>query len=180
MFELYSIGDAAFLTQILNAVAALTGTGDFRQLVAVGLAVGVIIGLFQGLIQQTLQAGRFFIALLVYLLAFGTSVSVTIEDGYSGAVRVVDNVPIGPAAVGSALSNVGYGVTRLMEQAFATPAMTEHGFADALQTLTSVRKATLSRATLGAANEPVPGSDVERSLVSYVADCVLADVDTQR
>jgi conjugal transfer mating pair stabilization protein TraG len=180
VFELYSIGDAAFLTQILNAVAALTGTGDFRQLIAVGLAVGVIIGLFQGLIQQTLQAGRFFIALLVYLLAFGTSVSVTIEDGYSGAVRVVDNVPIGPAAVGSALSNVGYGVTRLMEQAFATPAMTEHGFADALQTLTSVRKATLSRATLGAANEPVPGSDVERSLVSYVADCVLADVDTQR
>ena len=78
MFEIYSIGDAAFLTQILNAVAALTGTGDFRQLVAVGLAVGVIIGLFQGLIQQTLQAGRFFIALLVYLLAFGTSVSVTI------------------------------------------------------------------------------------------------------
>ncbi|WP_242518394.1 conjugal transfer protein TraG N-terminal domain-containing protein [Halochromatium roseum] len=180
MFEIYSIGDAAFLTQILNAVAALTGTGDFRQLIAVGLAVGVIIGLFQGMVQQTLQIGRFFIALLVYLLAFGTSVSVTIEDGYSGAVRVVDNVPIGPAAVGSALSNVGYGVTRLMEQAFATPAMTEHGFADALQTLTSVRKATLSRATLGAANEPVPGSDVERTLVSYVADCVLADVDTQR
>ncbi|MCF8005109.1 MAG: conjugal transfer protein TraG N-terminal domain-containing protein, partial [Chromatiaceae bacterium] len=180
MFEIYSIGDAAFLTQILNAVAALTGTGDFRQLIAVGLAVGVIIGLFQGLVQQTLQIGRFFIALLVYLLAFGASVSVTIEDGYSGAVRVVDNVPVGPAAVGSALSNVGYGVTRLMEQAFATPAMTEHGFADALQTLTSVRKATLSRATLGAANEPVPGSDVERTLVSYVADCVLADVDTQR
>ncbi|MFW5723972.1 MAG: conjugal transfer protein TraG N-terminal domain-containing protein, partial [Halochromatium sp.] len=180
MFEIYSIGDAAFLTQILNAVAALTGTGDFRQLIAVGLAVGVIIGLFQGLVQQTLQIGRFFIALLVYLLAFGASVSVTIEDGYSGAVRVVDNVPVGPAAVGSALSNVGYGVTRLMEQAFATPAMTEHGFADALQTLTSVRKATLSRATLGAANEPVPGADVERSLVSYVADCVLADVDTQR
>ena len=73
----------------------------------------MIIGLFQGLVQQTLQIGRFFIALLVYLLAFGASVSVTIEDGYSGAVRVVDNVPVGPAAVGSALSNVGYGVTRL-------------------------------------------------------------------
>ncbi|MGB5735995.1 MAG: conjugal transfer protein TraG N-terminal domain-containing protein, partial [Thiohalocapsa sp.] len=75
---------------------------------------------------------------------------------------------------------VGYGVTRLMEQAFATPSMTGHGFADALQTLTSVRKATLSRAALGAANAPVPGTDVERSLVSSVADCVLADVDTNR
>ena len=180
MFEIHSIGDAAFLTEILNAVAALTGTGNFRQLVAVGLAVGVILGLFQGVLSNTLEFGRFFIALLLYLLAFGTSVSVSVEDGYSGAVRVVDNVPIGPAAVGSALSNVGYGVTRLMEQAFSTPSMTGHGFADALQTLAGVRKATLSRASLGAANAPTPGSDVERSLVSYVADCVLADVDTNR
>ncbi|MFE8033011.1 conjugal transfer protein TraG N-terminal domain-containing protein [Thiohalocapsa marina] len=180
MFEIHSIGDAAFLTQILNAVAALTGTGNFRQLVAVGLVVGVILGLFQGIVNNTLYFGRFFIALLVYLLAFGASVSVTVEDAYTGSVRVVDNVPIGPAAVGSAMSNVGYGVTRLMEQAFATPAMTGSGFADALQTLTAVRKATLSRASLGAANAPTPGTDVERSMVNYVADCVLADVDTHR
>ncbi|MFE8033051.1 conjugal transfer protein TraG N-terminal domain-containing protein [Thiohalocapsa marina] len=180
MFEIHSIGDAAFLTQILNAVAALTGTGDFRQLVAVGLVVGVILGLFQGIVNNTLYFGRFFIALLVYLLAFGSTVSVTVEDAYTGSVRVVDNVPIGPAAVGSAMSNVGYGVTRLMEQAFATPAMTGQGFADALQTLTAVRKATLSRASLGAANAPTPGTDMERSMVNYVADCVLADVDTHR
>ncbi|WPL17501.1 hypothetical protein Thiowin_02520 [Thiorhodovibrio winogradskyi] len=49
MFEIYSIGDAAFLTQILNAVAAMTGTGDFRQLVAVGLVVGIILGMFPDL-----------------------------------------------------------------------------------------------------------------------------------
>ena len=180
MFEIHSIGDAAFLTQILNAVAALTGTGDFRQLAAVGLVVGVILGMFQGLVNNTLYFGRFFIAMLVYMLAFGSAVSVTVEDSYTGAVRVVDNVPVGPAAVGAAMSNVGYGVTRLMEQAFSTPTMTGQGFADALQTLAGVRKATLSRASLGAANAPVPGSDVERSLVSYVADCVLADVDTHR
>jgi conjugal transfer mating pair stabilization protein TraG len=180
VFEIYSIGDAAFLTQILNAVAALTGTGNFRQLVAVGLVVGVILGMFQGIVNNTLYFGRFFIALLVYMLAFGASVSVSVEDAYTGSVRVVDNVPVGPAAVGSAMSNVGYGVTRLMEQAFATPSMTGHGFADALQTLSAVRKATLSRAALGAANAPTPGTDVERSMVNYVADCVLADVDTHR
>lgn len=180
MFEIYSIGDAAFLTQILNAVAALTGTGNFRQLVAVGLVVGIMLGMFQGMVSNTLDFGRLFIAMLIYLLAFGTSVSVSVEDAYTGSVRVVDNVPIGPAAVGAAMSNVGYGVTRLMEQAFSTPAMTGQGFADALQTLAGVRKVTLSRAALGAANVPEPGTDVESSLVHYVADCVLADVDTQR
>ena len=75
MFEIHSIGDAAFLTQILNAVAALTGTGDFRQLAAVGLLVGVILGMFQGLVNNTLYFGRFFIAMLVYMLAFGSSVT---------------------------------------------------------------------------------------------------------
>ncbi|WP_328983308.1 conjugal transfer protein TraG N-terminal domain-containing protein [Thiorhodovibrio winogradskyi] len=115
--------------------------------------------------NNTLYFGRLFIAMLIYLLAFGTSVSVTVEDAYTGSVRVVDNVPIGPAAVGAAMSNVGYGVTRLMEQAFSTPAMTGQGFADALQTLAGVRKATLSRASLGAANAPVSGTDVEGSLV---------------
>ena len=80
MFEIYSIGDAAFLTQILNAVAALTGTGNFRQLVGVGLVVGVIIGLFQGIVNNTLYFGRFFIAMLLYMLAFGSSVSVTVDN----------------------------------------------------------------------------------------------------
>jgi conjugal transfer mating pair stabilization protein TraG len=75
------------------------------------------------------------------------------------------------------LSNVGYGVTRLFETAFSTPAMTDHGFADALQTLMTVRKSALSRIALGSANSPTDGADVERSFVNYVADCTLYDVD---
>jgi hypothetical protein len=90
-------------------------------------------------------------------LMFGPTARVAIEDAYSGAVRVVDNVPLGPAAVGSLMSNVGYGVSRLFEQAFSTPAMTDTGFADPLQTLMSVRKGTLSRIALGSGQQPHPG-----------------------
>ena len=117
------------------------------------------------------------VAWVIYALMFGPTARVAIEDAYSGAVRVVDNVPLGPAAIGSVMSNVGYGVTRLFEQAFSTPAMTDQGFADPLQTLMSVRKGTLSRIALGAANSPTAGADVERSFVNYVADCTLYDVD---
>ena len=116
-------------------------------------------------------------AWLLYALMFGPTARVAIEDAYSGAVRVVDNVPLGPAAVGSLMSNVGYGVSRLFEQAFATPAMTDTGFADPLQALMSVRKGTLSRIALGSANSPTPGADIERSFINYVADCTLYDVD---
>ncbi|WP_200189783.1 conjugal transfer protein TraG N-terminal domain-containing protein, partial [Marichromatium gracile] len=75
------------------------------------------------------------------------------------------------------VSNLGYGLTRLFEQAFQTPSMTEHGFADALQVMATVRKTALSRLTTGQANSPTAGADVEQSWRNYVADCVLYAVD---
>lgn len=179
MWEIYSIGDSAYLAAILNAVAMITGTGDFRQLAGVGFLLGVLLVLFQGILQggRGIRFQNVLVAWLLYALMFGPTARVAIEDAYSGAVRVVDNVPLGPAAVGSLMSNVGYGVSRLFEQAFATPAMTDTGFADPLQTLMSVRKGTLSRIALGSANSPTPGADIERSFINYVADCTLYDVD---
>jgi conjugal transfer mating pair stabilization protein TraG len=158
---------------------AITGTGDFRQLAGVGFLIGVLLVLFQGILQggQGIRFQNILVAWLLYALMFGPTARVAIEDAYSGAVRVVDNVPLGPAAVGSLMSNVGYGVSRLFEQAFSTPAMTDTGFADPLQTLMSVRKGTLSRIALGSANSLTPGADVERSFINYVADCTLYDVD---
>ena len=81
---------------------------------------------------------------------------VSIEDAYTGSVVVVDNVPLGPAVVGSVMSNMGYRTTRLFEQGFGTPSMTGNGCADSLQTLTAVRKNLLSRINLGAANVCIP------------------------
>jgi conjugal transfer mating pair stabilization protein TraG len=179
MWEIYAIGDSAYLAAILNAVAMITGTGDFRQLAGLGFLIGVVLVLFQGILQggQGIRFQNVLVAWIIYALMFGPTARVAIEDAYSGAVRVVDNVPLGPAAIGSVMSNVGYGVTRLFEQAFSTPAMTDYGFAEPLQTLLSVRKATLSRIALGVANSPTPGADVERSFINYVADCTLYDVD---
>jgi conjugal transfer mating pair stabilization protein TraG len=92
-------------------------------------------------------------------------------------VVVVDNVPLGPAVVGSVMSNMGYRSTRLFEQGFGTPSMTGNGFADSLQTLTAVRKNLLSRVNLGAANVPNAGSDMETSFANYVRECTLTGVD---
>ena len=139
----------------------------------------MLLVLFQGILEggRGIRFQNILVAWLLYALMFGPTARVAIEDAYSGAVRVVDNVPLGPAAVGSLLSNVGYGVARLFEQAFSTPAMTDTGFADPLQTLMSVRKGTLSRIALGSANSPTPGADIERSFINYVADCTLYEVD---
>ncbi|MBS1202398.1 MAG: muramidase (phage lambda lysozyme), partial [Chromatiaceae bacterium] len=178
MFEIYSIGDGAFLATVLNAVAMLSGSGNLQQLAGIGFLIGVILMMFQGLVRaQFPPLQNALIAWAIYMGMFGPTVTVTVEDLYTGAVRVVGNVPLGPAAIGSAMSQVGYGVTILFEQAFSTPALTDYGFAAPLQLLQNVRKGTLSRATLGAANSPTPMADVERSWVNYITECTLYEVD---
>lgn len=113
---------------------------------------------------------------LVFATMFGPSTRVSIEDAYTGQVRVVDNVPIGVAAAGSTISTVGFQITRLFETAFSTPAMTEYGFASSLQSLIKVRKQVMDRSGLGDANR-VGGSDIEQSWFNYIKECTLIGID---
>ncbi|WKJ90239.1 conjugal transfer protein TraG N-terminal domain-containing protein [Methylomonas montana] len=180
MFEIFSVGDSAYLQAVLNAIAMISGTGDYRTAAAVGGLIGVIIVMLRALLQWDGRGIRYqdlLLAYVLWLMLYAPSVRVSIEDAYTGSVAVVDNVPLGPAVVGSVMSNIGYRTTRLFEQGFGTPSMTGNGFADSLQTLTAVRKNLLSRINLGAANVPNAGSDMETSFANYVRECTLTGVD---
>ena len=180
VFDIFSIGDSAFLAAVLNAVAMIAGTGHYATAAGVGALLGVLMTLVRGLTQYDGRGIRYqdmLASILIYLLMFAPGVKVAIEDAYTGQVRVVDNVPLGPAAAGSILSNMGYRLTRLFEQGFSTPSMTGHGFADSLQVMASVRKNLLSRVQLGKANSPNSGGDLENSLINYVKECTLTGVD---
>ncbi|WP_296899315.1 conjugal transfer protein TraG N-terminal domain-containing protein, partial [Thiohalocapsa sp.] len=179
MFEIYSIGDGFYLTRVLNAVAALSGTDDMRLLASVGFLVGVIVTMLQSAFQaRAPQMQTFFVSLVIYLAMFGASARVTVEDVFSGDTWVVDNVPIGVAAVGSGVSQLGYGVTRLFETAFATPSITD-GYVRPLTLLQDVRKHTQSLVALGTANYPDgnQNTDLTRSMVNYINDCPLYEID---
>ncbi|WP_019866502.1 conjugal transfer protein TraG N-terminal domain-containing protein [Methylovulum miyakonense] len=180
MFEIFSVGDSAYLQAVLNAVAMVSGTGDYRMAAGVGGLIGVMIIMLRALMQWDGRGIRYqdlFLAYVLWLMLYAPLVKVFIEDAYTGSVVAVDHVPLGPAVVGSVMSNMGYRTTRLFEQAFAMPSMTGHGFADSLQTLTAVRKNLLSRVSLGAANTPKAGSDMETSFANYVKECTLTGVD---
>ncbi len=180
MFEIFSVGDSAYLQAVLNAVAMISATGDYRTAAGVGGLIGVIIIMLRALLQWDGRGIRYqdlFLAYVLWLMLYAPSVKVFVEDAYTGSVVAVDHVPLGPAVVGSVMSNMGYRTTRLFEQAFGMPSMTGHGFADSLQTLTAVRKNLLSRVGLGAANVPNAGSDMETSFANYVRECTLTGVD---
>ena len=119
MFEIFSVGDSAYLQAVLNAIAMISGTGDYRTAAAVGGLIGVIIVMLRALLQWDGRGIRYqdlLLAYVLWLMLYAPSVRVTIEDAYTGSVVVVDNVPLGPAVVGSVMSNMGYRTTRLFEQ----------------------------------------------------------------
>ncbi len=144
-FDIYSIGESAFLEQVLNAVAMITGEDSFRDAVAIGMLLGVLLTAWQLLTgggKGGVDISQIVVCLILYMCMFVPRATVVIEDAYTGAVRPVDNVPVGVAAVGSMLSSVGYGLTRLFEQGYApvVPGITETQFADALKILNDVRR----------------------------------------
>lgn len=179
MWEIYSVGDPAFLADILTAVALVAGTGDFHDLMRIGLALGVLLVLFQSIRAGGLRidGGALMVAFLIYGLAFAPKAQVAVTGVYSGTVRAVGNVPLGVAVVGSLVSNIGYGLTRVMETAFSAPAMTTQGYGTALETLKRVRLHGLTGpAALGSANSPVTGSDFTRSWLNYIRECTIPGI----
>lgn len=102
-WTIYSVGDAAFLEQILLSVAMLTGTNDFTRAASIGLLVALIIIGFQSLMGggKELNVHQAFVGWIAFSILFVPTTTVVIEDNVSGSVRVVDNVPFGVGAAGA-------------------------------------------------------------------------------
>lgn len=182
MFEIYSIGDSAFLAQVLNSVAMLCGTGDFPKLVSIGAILGVFAVCIQSIIGgvRELNIQHILIGLIVYAVFFGPSTTVTIEDSYTGQVRVVDNVPLGVGFSGSMISNIGYGVTELFEQSYQnTASMTQQPFAESLRELQAIRRNLNDASVIESLNTAINSAgnvDVARSLDNYIRECTFVKI----
>jgi conjugal transfer mating pair stabilization protein TraG len=120
MFTVYSIGDSAFLEQILIAVSMITGAGDFDKMVAIGLLIGFLIVAFQSLFQgaQKVDFQQILLCWIIYGCMFGSTTTVLIEDAYDATVRPVSNVPVGVGAAAGIISSIGYRLTNMFETGY--------------------------------------------------------------
>ncbi|RNF58546.1 conjugal transfer protein TraG [Pseudomonas aeruginosa] len=171
-FTIYSIGSAAYLEEILNSVAMISGSGKIEDLAKIGLLIGVFILGFQAVFNNTgIQFQKVGVCLILYLAAFGPQVTVLVEDVYTGDVAVVDNVPLGPVAVGSIVSNLGYDITNTFEQAFSTPGMTSYGFVDPLETLQKFRSISMNIMSIPSFVEDGGNQNLVASWTNYMKEC---------
>lgn len=185
----YSIGSSAFLKEIWMAVVSIIGTGGFTKLIQSGLLLGFLIMAFQTMFNagRPVAVHQLAVAGLLYALMFGPTVNVAIEGVYDNQSHAVSNVPIGIAATGSLLSQVGYGLTNMFETAFSSPSgatsgfgMTEGaGYADALKMLMEIRRngsdANLLSTIDGAGAGGV--SNFRGSWDNYIRECTAMKID---
>lgn len=181
MWTYYSIGDATFLVQVLNAVALVTQTGDFIAMAKVGLLLGAFSVALQALFKpgQGIAFQQVFVSWLMFACLFMPKTTVVVEDVYSGQTLVVNNVPLGVGVAGSVISTIGLSLTQQFDTAFSTPAMTRYGFADSLQLLMQVREQLTSHTGLQQANK-VNGSNIHEAWRQYIKECTLIGIDVEQ
>jgi len=173
-FSIYSLGSAVFMEDILNAVAMISGSGTIESLAMIGLLVGAFILGFKAVYSNTgIQFQQLLVCFVLYLAMYGPTATAVVEDIYTGEVAVVDGVPIGPLAVGSIVSNIGYQITQAMEQGFSTPSMTSYGFADPLNTLIHVRQIAHNVISLPSMTGNGGNSNLLASWSNYIKECTL-------
>lgn len=178
-FTIYTTGSAEFLEIMLNACAMITGSGDSEDLARIGALLGLLLLAFQAVFNnQAITFGKAGLVLVLYMMFYGPTVTTVIEDTVSSQVRVVDNVPLGPAFVGSVISTVAYGITKTTEQAFSTPSMTDYGLFSSLSTLSKVRDALRNPMALDSFQNyrKSEGWDLPRSVNEYMTFCSLNPV----
>lgn len=175
MFEIYSIGDGAFLADMLNGVAMVFGYSSYSTLVGIGILLGVIMVAFQAMGEgKGIPFEKFLVAFVLFSCFFVPKTSVMVNDVNTGTSRVVDNVPFGIGVGGWILSTASVNLTEMFEAGFSTPSMAEGGYNVALKRLLNLRYATFGPASQFSSNE---NDDLQRSIRNYIRDCTLTGVD---
>jgi conjugal transfer mating pair stabilization protein TraG len=123
VWEIYAYQNSASLFGIFNAAAAIHASGDYLAAVALVAFCGFIAALVAYAFAPEKLQGWHWLAtvVLVFSILVLPKATVGIVDKVgSEGVQVVDNVPLGIAALGSITSTIGHTLTNLFETAFQT------------------------------------------------------------
>ncbi len=125
MYEVFTQGGGTYLVDIFNAVAALSGSSAFANLIRIAAAFSLLWLLFQTALGGSWMANvKWYAAFLaIYLVLFTPQVTVRVIDRLNPALSnaTIDNVPYGLAGFASMTSEIGDGLTRLSEAALSLP-----------------------------------------------------------
>lgn len=181
--ELISFGDPIFMSGVLRAISMMANVGTFASLGAIGLLLGLLLMGVQGMGKGQMDLAGWGTSLILYLVMFTIPTEVVVIEKTPGWGRqfvrapiVIDDVPIGVAAMGWFVSQTGYRLSQRMEEAFGIP--TEgasagslmQGFGRTLEVLAVVREAHFP-VVVGGSDRNLEYATWRKSLIAYLSDC---------
>ena len=172
---MYSIGGGRFLREIFNAVAMVTGTGDFIKAVSIAMLFSVVVICLQAVLRggRSIAWENVLLGFILFGICFGSPSRVVVEDVYSNDVYTVDNVPLGVAASGSMISKIGYGLTELFETGFGTAdRITQLPYLSTLKYLVIAEQEASAGFVLNKVSEN-SHIDVPATLSAYLKNCTI-------
>jgi hypothetical protein len=124
-FEIYAYWNTTELVNVFNAVAAITGSGDFNGLLRT-LALVMILGLVLAVLagkgrQEDFWRWVVLLAVMHGLLLVPKSNVLIVDRTGTNPTQVVSNVPIGLAALAHGTSKIGDWLTTAFETVFSLP-----------------------------------------------------------
>lgn len=185
-FTIHSLGDAAFLYAVLNAVSSIPES-VYMQLGGLGAVIGLLIMGVKGVNEGNLMKAGFqglIVSLVIFWIMFIPRVDeVVIRDmapsPTSPPMYVVDNVPAGFAAVGATMSTVGVYIARLFDQAFGDVdenRVLTGGIGDNLQRITMLRH--MADPVFVEASNVTSLNQFRHNLAQYIAHCSMTGLST--
>lgn len=171
VWEVKTLGGGAITYDVFNAVAALTASQNYLNMVS----LFAMIGMFWALMVTAF--GNSFIGFvkwfatifLVYNIVFLPKASVVIRDPifFARPVQSVDNVPLVLAILASMSTSIGGNLTEMTEAVFSTPDDLKYHKSGMLFG---------SRLLLMASSAKIADSNISSSISSFVRQCVFYDI----
>ena len=173
-FDIYSIGDPAFLAETLKATTVIMDRDGLEGIVAIGFLIGFIWLVVQGVLSggSEIKIQNIIMAGLIYVAFFGVKVdNVQIWSKTTMNFHQVSDVPIGIAFTGTVISRVGNNLSEWFEQEYTAigASTSDMGTGFALKALYEMRGLGFSDGSL----KWDPNGHLTKSLTNYIKDCVV-------
>ena len=168
--SIYTYGGGEALFQVLNGVAMIFNHPVTTDLLKLTTLMGISWAAYQGILQNSVLPKlswviKYSLVTALFIVPKGT---LYIHDSvYKTVPQKIDNLPIGLILPASFFSNIGYGMTKLFDQAFADVGSLEY-----TKYGQSFGAALISQAR----NFKIQDASFRENMEGFIDGCVLNDV----
>lgn len=176
MYTIYSFGDPYVSNKVFNSIAIIFKSDLYMTMVMAILVIGYVFNSFKSLGNgaKDIPIAQTILAIILFSMGFQTKGTVEIHNRYTSVPTLVENIPVAVAFPAEVISNIGYHLAALYEQALMVndeQSVTKNGFLSPMKSLAELRRNSYDQKMIGSLVRDINGINFDRSMRQYATDC---------